>query len=109
MPIPDARSLSPLAKEALRKRAVQAYLTSGLTQTQVAAAFGVHRSALTNWLAAYRKDGDAALDAHPKGPAKGTRTLLTPKQAEQIRQLIIDKCPEQLKLPFYLCDKSQLL
>jgi transposase len=106
MPILDARSLSPLAKEALRKRAVQAYLTGGLTQTQVAAAFGVHRSALTKWLAAYRAAGDTALDARPKGPAKGTRTLLTPKQAEQIRQLIIDKCPEQLKLPFYLWSRE---
>lgn len=102
MPTSDARSLAPQAKEALRTRAVQAYLAGGMTQAQVAAAFSVHRSALTKWLAAYRTDGDAALVARPKGPAKGTRTLLTPKQAAMIRQLIIDKCPEQLKLPFYL-------
>lgn len=102
MPTRDARSLSADAQEALRKRAVQAYLTGEMTQAQVAAAFGVHRSALTKWLAAYRAEGEAALDAHPKGPAKGTRTLLTAVQAAQITRLIMDKCPEQLKLPFYL-------
>lgn len=102
----DARSLSPQAKEALRKRAVQAYLAGGMTQTQVAVAFSVHRSALTKWLAAYRKDGEAALDARPKGPAKGSRTLLTPKQAAMIRRLIIGKCPEQLKLPFFLWSRE---
>jgi transposase len=106
MPTSDARSLSSPAKEALRKRAVQAYLTGGLTQAQLAAAFGVHRSALTKWLAAYRAKGETALDARPKGPVKGTRTLLTPKQASLIRQMIVDKCPEQLKLPFYLWSRE---
>ena len=102
MPTKDARALSPDAQEALRKRAVQAYLAGGMTQGQVVAAFGVHRSALTKWLAAYRATGESALAARKKGPAKGTRTLLTPTQATHIKKLIIDKCPDQLKLPFYL-------
>lgn len=106
MPTQDARALSSEAQEALRKRAVQAYLAGGMTQAQIAVAFGVHRSALTKWLAAYRSKGEAALDARPKGPAKGTRTLLPPKQASMIRQMIIDKCPEQLKLPFYLWSRE---
>jgi transposase len=102
MPPDDARSLSPEAKEALRKRAVAAYLTGKVTQAEVATLFGIHRSALTKWLATYRKDGSDALTARRKGPAKGTRMLLKAKQAEQIKQLIVGKCPEQLKLPFYL-------
>lgn len=102
----DARSLAPLAKEALRKRAVQAYLAGGLTQAQVSTVFGVHRSALTKWLATYRTAGDAGLDARKKGPAKGTRTLLTSTQASMIRRLIVDKCPEQLKLPFFLWSRE---
>jgi transposase len=102
MPTTDARSLSAAAQEALRKRAVQAYLAGGMTQAQIATTFRVHRSALTKWLAAYRTAGERALDARPKGPATGTRTLLTAKQGAQIRRLVIDKCPEQLKLPFFL-------
>jgi transposase len=102
MPSDDARSLSPEAKEVLRKRAVAAYLTGKVTQAEVVALFGIHRSALTKWLATYRKDGADALTARRKGPAKGTRMVLNAKQAEQITQVIVGKCPEQLRLPFYL-------
>jgi transposase len=97
----DARSLSPVAQEALRKRAVQA-VAGGMKQCEVARAYGVSAYIVSQWMKRFRAVGEHALDARPKGPAKGTRTLLTPKQAAMIRQLIIDKCPEQLKLPFYL-------
>ena len=97
----DARSLSPAAQEALRKRAVAA-VVGGMKQCDVATAFGVSAYIVSQWMKRYRAEGEAALTARPKGPAKGTRTLLTPTQAKQIRQMIVDKCPEQLKLPFYL-------
>lgn len=101
----DARSLSPAAQEALRKRAVAAVLGS-MKQCDVAKAFGVSAYIVSQWMKRYRADGEVALDARPKGPAKGTRTLLTPKQATQVRQLIIDKCPDQLKLPFFLWSRE---
>jgi transposase len=101
----DARSLSPTAQEALRKRAVAA-VVAGMKQCDVAHAFGVSAYIVSQWMKRYRANGASALDARPKGPAKGTRALLTPKQAKQIRQLIIDKCPEQLKLPFYLWSRE---
>jgi transposase len=98
----DARSLSPEAKEALRKRAVAAYRTGSLSQAQVAGLFGVHRSALAKWLKSFRMAGERGLDARPKGPAKGHGCLLTEKRAEEIRRLVMGKCPDQLRLPFAL-------
>ncbi len=98
----DARSLPPSAQEALRKRAVAAYLQGGLTQGEVATRFGVSRMIVSTWLKLYRMAGEDALAAHLRGPVKGTGCLLTKKQAETIRRQVIDKCPEQLKLPFYL-------
>lgn len=102
MLIPDARSLSPTAQEALRKRAVEAYLQGGMTQAEVATRFGVSRMIVSKWLKAYRSAGEEALAARPRGPAKGVGRLLTDKQSRTIRQLVIDKCPDQLKLPFVL-------
>ena len=102
MDILDARSLPPSAQEALRKRTVAAYLQGGLTQAAVASRFGVSRMILSTWLKKYHAGGDKALASHRRGPAKGTGGRLTAKQAEKIRQMVIDKCPEQLKLPFYL-------
>jgi transposase len=101
----DARSLSPAAQEALRKRAVAAVI-GGMKQCDVAKAFGVSAYIVSQWMKRYRAEGAAALKARPKGPAKGTRTLLTPKQAAMIRQMIVDKCPEQLKLPFFLWSRE---
>ena len=97
----DARTLSPSAQEALRKLAVKVVL-DGAKQCDVAQTFGVSAYIVSQWMKRYRAEGEASLNARRKGPAKGSRTLLTPKQAAMIRQLIVDKCPEQLKLPFYL-------
>lgn len=105
MPKRDARSLSAKAQEALRKRAVEAVL-GGMKQCEVAKAFGVSANIVSQWMKRFRAEGEHALDARPKGPAQGTRTLLTPRQAARIRQLIIDKCPEQLKLPFFLWSRE---
>jgi transposase len=98
----DARTLSPEAQEALRKRAVEAHVLGGMKQKDVAIAFGVSAYIVSQWVKRYRAAGEAALDARPKGPAKGSGMLLSSRQAKAIRQLVIDKCPEQLKLPFFL-------
>src|SRR3989304_3296034 len=98
----DARTLSPAAQEALRKRAVAAVVIDGMKQCAVAQAFGVSANIVSQWMKRYRAHGEQALNARKKGPKAGTRTLLTPRQAETMRRLIIDKCPDQLKLPFFL-------
>jgi transposase len=102
----DARSLSPDAKEALRKRAVDAVIHSGLKQCDIAKAFGVSAYIVSQWVKRYRADGEQALNARKKGPEKGSGLLLTAKQASTMRQLILDKCPEQLKLPFFLWSRE---
>src|SRR3989304_1372142 len=102
----DARTLSPAAQEALRKRAVAAVVIDGMTQRAVAQAFGVSAYIVSQWMKRHRAHGEQALNARKKGPRTGTRTLLTPKQSATIRQLVIDKCPEQLKLPFFLWSRE---
>lgn len=97
----DARSLSPSTQEALRKIAVRAVL-GGTRQNVVANVMGVSAYIISQWMKAYRHNGEKALNAQKKGPAKGTGALLTPAQAKTIRKMITDKCPDQLKLPFYL-------
>lgn len=98
----DARSLSSDAQEAVRRRAVEAHLTGGMPQKDVAKAFGVSAVAVCHWVKRFRAEGEAALSARKKGPQEGSGALLSPKQAAAIRALVIDKCPEQLKLPFAL-------
>ena len=99
MKIKDVRSLPAIAQQDLRKRAVKAVL-DGRKQVEVAEVFGVTRQAIWKWLQSYHEDGAQALKAKRQGRPKGGSLL--PWQSAQISKTVIDHCPDQLKLPFYL-------
>lgn len=99
MKIRDARSLPSEAQEDIRRKAVKAVLC-GKKQVEVAKLFGITRQALGKWVGNYKKRGVKALKARPKGRPVGGSLL--PWQAAYMAKLIIDRTPEQLKLPFYL-------
>jgi transposase len=96
----DARSLAPAAQAALRRRAVEA-VSAGMRQTQAAVVFGVTRQAVGKWMRAYREGGTAALAAKKRG-RKGGHGKLQGWQAATVCNLIRDRHPDQLKLPFFL-------
>lgn len=95
----DFRALPPKAQEDIREKAVKAVL-EGRTRIEVAAVFGVSRQAVGEWVMMYKEGGKPALKAKERGRPKGGS--LKPWQAAQIARTVIDKHPEQLKLPFYL-------
>jgi transposase len=95
----DARTFPSVVQADLRKKAVKAVL-NGIKQVEVAKIFGVTRQAVGKWVKAYREGGEKALKAKRKGRPKGGSLL--PWQAAQIAKAVIDRPPEQLKLPFYL-------
>jgi transposase len=96
----DARKLSPQAQEALRRRAVQA-VRNGMVQRKAAETFGVALKTISIWMKTWREKGDEGLAAHKRGPKSGGKKLLG-WQAATIVNLITDRHPEQLKLPFVL-------
>lgn len=99
MKIRDARSLPSEAQEDIRRKAVKAVF-DGKKQVDIAKIFGVTRQALGKWLKSYKKDGVKTLKAKPKGrPIGGS---LFPWQTACIVRMIVDRAPEQLKLPFFL-------
>ncbi len=99
MKIRDARSLPAVSQEDLRCKAIKA-VRDGKKQVEVAKILGITRQAVGKWVKAHREGGAKALRAKPKGRPKGG--ALFPRQAAQITKAIVDHCPEQLKLPFYL-------
>lgn len=98
----DVRSLSSESQAAIRKRAVDAVVVSGMKQRDVAKSIGVSPEVICRWVKRFRTDGVAALEAHKRGARTGTGCLLSPEQEKTIRRLIQDKYPEQLKLAFAL-------
>lgn len=96
----DARMLSVEAKESLRVRVAKAVVDEGVTPSDAARAFHVSRTSVWNWAKAYRRGKERALAAKPMGRPK--RSRLAGHQAATVVRLILDRCPDQLKLPFAL-------
>ena len=96
----DARKLEPSAQEDLRRRVVAAVM-GGMKQNLAAEAFGIARKTVWQWMVAYRSGGEKALAARKRGP-KGECGKLLGWQAATICNLIRDRHPEQMKLPFVL-------
>jgi transposase len=95
----DFRSLNADTQENTRRQAVTA-VKSGMSIVEAARLFGVTRQALGNWISLYRSKGTAGLRARKRGRPAGGR--LRGWQAAQITRTIVDRCPDQLKLPMYL-------
>jgi transposase len=95
----DARSLSPSAQEALRRRAVKAVL-DGKTHQEVANTIGVARPTVSRWMHEWGSGGAKALKAAKRGRPNGTQ--LDERQTRDITKKIVTRCPDQLRLPFYL-------
>ena len=97
----DTRTFSPSAQEALRRRVVEAVINQGMSITAAAQTFHVSRTSVHAWLTAYRNSGQTALRSGKRGRKPGNYRLLG-WQAATIAKLIVDRCPDQLKLPFVL-------
>lgn len=101
----DGRYLSPDAKEALRLRAVHAVRVQGMKQVQVIRTMGVSKTALYEWLCAYDSGGEAAIKGKPVGRRPG-HTRLNTRQQNSIRNAVMGKHPDQLKLPFVMWNRA---
>jgi transposase len=97
----DARKLGQDAQQELRCRAV-ALKKQGETHDDIAVILEVSRGAVRKWWGIYSKGGKQALRLGRRGRPKGTCRILTPEQERCVKRMIIDKTPEQLKMPFAL-------
>ena len=100
----DFRSLPPAGQEQVRRKAVEAVL-GGMMHVEAARMFGVTRQAVGTWMERYDLAGAAALKAQRRGRPRGTGRLL-PWQAAQTARAVVDRCPNQLKLPFWLWTRA---
>lgn len=95
----DGRALSPTAKEVIRIKAVEAVL-SGKKQMEAAKTFGITARAVNNWMRLHKEGGAKALKSRKVGRPKGGK--LKAWQCAKIAKVVVDRNPDQLKLPFYL-------
>jgi transposase len=105
VPCRDFRKLDPATQAELRRIAV-AMVDAGKTRVEAAAAVGVNRRFVGEWVDAVRRSGEAALAGGRRGRRPGEQKALSLLQEQKIRRLIVDKCPDRLKLPFALWSRA---
>jgi len=74
----------------------------GMKLGEIARIVGVHRNTVGQWIARWQSAGPKGLKAKAPGRPKGSGRRLTAQQEKEIRQRIVDRHPEQLKLDFAL-------
>src|SRR5919199_6004892 len=97
----DFRKLDAATQAELRRVAV-GLVQSGKTRIEAAAAVGVNRRFVGDWVAAVEQSGEAALDGGRRGRRPDEQKALSPRQEQRIRRLVVTRCPNQLGLPFAL-------
>jgi len=88
------------AQELIRFRVADYLKAKKGTQKECSEIFGLTQTAVNKIWAKYKVGGKKSLKSKKRGVSQGKK--LKKDQAYQIRQLIKDKLPDQLKLPFGL-------
>jgi len=97
----DARKLNQEAQHEIRRQAIKLHL-KGFGPSKIAEDLEVHRNAVSGWINRYKEGGMKALRIGKRGPRPGTTLQLDEAAQNTIRKLLVEKNPDQLKLPFAL-------
>lgn len=97
----DARTLGQEAQHEVRRQAIKLYL-KGSGPSIIAKDLDVHRNTVTGWIQRYDKGGMKALGIGKRGPRPGTTLQIDVVTQNDIRKQLVEKHPDQLKLPFAL-------
>jgi transposase len=101
----DARSLSPEAQEEKRRTAIN-LRKKGMTFQAIAEVVGVSRVAVSGWWKRYKETGNKSLQAKKRGRKTGEQRTLSSDQESEIKKMIVDKTPDQIKMPFALWSRQ---
>ena len=96
----DGRNRSASAQAVIREQVVEYLRNKRGTQQTCAEVFGIHLRSVQRIWYRYQEGGKRAISEKKRGVQGGKK--INGKQASEVRQLIKDKLPDQLKLPFGL-------
>jgi len=94
----NAVTLSPEEQYQIRKSIVRLW-KKGKSNSEIVETLDVSERHVTNTKKIYSEQGIAGIKPKKRGRKVGEKRTLTPIQEKEIRGIIVDKYPEQLKLP----------
>jgi transposase len=104
----DARKVGKVAQQEKRKTAFR-MREQGHTFKSIGDAVGVHPRTVVRWFAMARTSGKKlVIKGGQAGRVYGAKRRLSSDQESEIRRLIIDKMPDQMKMPFALWTRAAI-
>lgn len=97
----DSRKLSPDAQHEVRRQAMKMH-QEGVKNGKIAELLEIHRNTVGKWIKRFQSGGIKSLSVQKRGPKIGSMMQLSSKEQNSIRKKLIEKEPDQLKLPFAL-------
>ena len=94
----NARQATTEEQYQIRKNIIR-LLKEGKSGREIAKLLDVSEGHVSNVKTASTKNGISGIKIGTRGRRKGDKRTLTPAQEKEIQKLIVDKCPEQMKLP----------
>ena len=77
-------------------------INKGKSRREIAEILDVHYVTVCHWVRCFKKDGISGLAIGQRGRRAGEDRKLTQAQETKLKQIICDKNPQQMKLPFAL-------
>lgn len=104
----DGRKLSAQELKERRNQVIRAY-QRGLNKKQISRDIGLSYPAVRNIISRFELAGSKSLMPGKKGCKKGDNRALTKEQEAQLRRIICEKRPEQLKMEFALWNRGAVM
>ena len=104
----DARTLPASTQQEKRQTAIKLW-KKGMPNSDIAELLCVSLRSVQLWIAKFKVEGEKSLKAKRKGNLEGEGRTLSPKQEAQIKKLITDKYPDQLKLDYVLWTRKAVM
>ena len=101
----DLRHVSKETRETIRKQVVS-LLKKKMKHTDIAEVLNISTIAVDKISTAYRAKGSACIKEKTRGRKFGEKRQLSPVQEKEIRQILIDKDPQQMKLSCMLWTRA---
>lgn len=103
----DARTLPTEVQQHNRNQAIRLF-QQGKARQEIAEIVGVHYGVVCRWIRAWQKGGKRGLEIKKRGREIGQQRVLTTGQEKELKRLLCDKNPRQLKLPFALWNRKAI-
>lgn len=103
----DARNLPREVQQHNRNQAIRLF-KSGKSRKEIAVIVQVHYDVVCRWIRAWKKGGDKAIKLKKRGRGSAEQRKLNKAQEAELKKLLMNKNPQQLKLPFALWNRKAI-